>query len=198
MRYELHLLQFDMPVPAHTLPQGLLLAVPYADAPPDLVTYLRSTYPTFRNSTLRYIADTLYPAIYDGSQPYTNPFGRLSLTLGDTLLTCNMASVNRAYGSKVYDYIFSVPPGIHVQDLKYTFFNGETTAVNTAIAHDLQGWITRFVETGDPNAFWLPKFPKYGPRGLSMNLTEAGAFATEDRATRKRCSFWRQALTETL
>lgn len=123
--------------------------------------------------------------------------------ISDTLITCNVNSLTHAYTNRTYKYIFSIPPGVHSQDIKYTFWNGDTPLVNETIARDLQGWITRFAETGgDPNASWLPRFVRYGVDGNNdddggwvMDLSEGGVRARKDEeGMERRCAFWRQLL----
>jgi hypothetical protein len=83
--------------------------------------------PTADNATLSYILDTLYPAVYDGTYPYTTIFECVSLLTAEIPFTCNARYVDLACGNETYSYYFTVPPGLHGEDIAYTFFNGDVT-----------------------------------------------------------------------
>ena len=77
-------------------------------------------------------------------------------------------------------YQFEVPPALHGSDIEYTFWNGQpsnlwaTMAPLVApLAPVLQGYITNFAMTGNPNGMELPQFPTDG-----NNATEVGLSAT--------------------
>ena len=135
-------------------------------------------FPAAERSIVNYISSTLYPPIYDGSQPYTTPFARLDLLISEMMIACNSRYISTAKGNDTYNYMFSVPPGHHRGDIPYTFWDANSTindpVANVTTALEMQRYITAFAATGDPNAFQkktgLPTFPKYGSVANVMNF----------------------------
>jgi len=89
--------------------------------------------------------------------------------MGESGITCNTRFMAHAFGNETFNYEFSVPPAMHVQDVQFTFFGGpnEVTtnlglAIIPSVALWLQGYITSFVKTGNPNGGSRPGFPQYG------------------------------------
>jgi len=56
-----------------------------------------------------------------------NQVGRTKLVISEGLINCFSFGTNLAYNNQSRSYQFSVFPGIHAQDVGYTFFNGEAT-----------------------------------------------------------------------
>ncbi|KAI9673625.1 MAG: hypothetical protein M1817_002262 [Caeruleum heppii] len=162
----------------------------------DFETYVSTSFPLARPEDLTYLRDTLYPAVYDGSQPYTTPLERLTLAIAEGGINCNAYALARAYRFQTNNYLFSIPPAVHAQDLAYTFFNAATSppGVNASIANILQGYIAQFALSGNPNREGLPDFPKYGEGARVVNLTETGAGVVADPSSNPRCLWWQQGL----
>jgi carboxylesterase type B len=176
--------QFDPTISvisAHNSNEGFVFTDPAATNSSVLETYMQIYFPAADPSIITYISNTLYPPIYDGSQPYTTPFDRLDLLISEMMIACNSRYISTAKGNNTYNYMFSVPPGHHRGDIPYTFWdaNGTTNdpVANVTTALDMQRYITAFVATGDPNAFQketgLITFPKYGSEAsvVNFNLT---------------------------
>ena len=64
---------------AHNSDEGLQFTSPFLTTDAAVATNLKEVFPTANNETIAYILDTLYPAVYDGTYPYTSLFGRASL-----------------------------------------------------------------------------------------------------------------------
>ena len=162
--------------------------------------YLKSLIlPLARNdSALNYITQVLYPPIFDGSQGYTTQAERNNVTIADATLVCNTRFLSQAdFRHPTYAYVWSSPPAVHGADLPYTFYDfGPAPGVNTTVAETMQGYFTRFVETGQPNAPSLPLFEgargkrtvqELGSDGIGPVLDERGI-----RQLSERCRFWQE------
>ena len=163
-------------------------------------SYLKSLItPLANNATaLRYITQTLYPPIFNGSQGYTNQTERNNLTVA-AAFDCNARFMDQAtFLPPTYAYEFSVPPALHGTDVAYTFYDFDPAAapgvVNATVAAILQGYLTRFAETGQPNAPTLPFFHPARPGLTVQNLGNdfVGPMPDERgiRQLSERCRFW--------
>ena len=161
------------------------------------VSYLKSVItPLANNATaLRYITQTLYPPIFNGSQGYTSQTERNNLTVAAAFV-CNARFMDQApFIPTTYAYEFSVPPAVHGADVPYTFHDfAPVPGVNATVAAVLQGYLTRFAETGQPNAPTLPFFHPARPGLTVQNLGNdfVGPMADERgiRQLSERCRFW--------
>jgi hypothetical protein len=152
--------QFDRTISvisAHNPNEGFVFTDPAATNSSALETYMEIYFPAADPSVITYISNTLYPPIYDGSQPYTTPFDRLDLLISEMMIACNSRYISTAKGNNIYNYMFSVPPGHHKGDIPCIFWdaNGTTNdpVANVTTALDMERYITAFVAMGDPNAF---------------------------------------------
>lgn len=164
-------------------------------------SYLKSLItPLATNATaLHYITQVLYPPVLDGSQGYTNQTERNNLTISDAFV-CSARFLDQApFVPPTYAYEFSVPPALHGDDVAYTFYDFEpiVPGFNTTVAEILQGYITRFAETGQPNAPGLPFFHPAEPGIEVQNLGNDFVGPMEDERGIKqlgeRCRFWQDA-----
>ena len=118
------------------------------------------------------------------------------------MIACNSRYISTALGNKTYNYLFSVPPGHHRQDIPYTFFDANGTAndpvQNATLAADMQRYITAFAATGDPNAFQkttgLPTFPVYGSEAMALNFNLTEINTVVDPTKNPRCDWWQKGL----
>ena len=152
--------------------------------------------PLANNATaLNFITQELYPPIFDGSQGYTNQTERNNLTFSDAFV-CNARFMDQAsFVPGTYAYEFSVPPAIHGADVAYTFYDfGPVSGVNTTVAEIMQGYLTRFAETGQPNHPMLPFFGRARPGLTVQNLGSdfVGPMLDERgiKQLSERCRFW--------
>lgn len=185
--------------------QGLSFTPPYIQNATDIQAQLTSVIPSVKAypEVLSYITETLYPPIFDGSQAqgYTNNLDRASALIAELIFTCNTFYFDKAYGNKTYSYLFSVPPALHGFDVRYTFYNANTTSndvfsgvPNPAIALALQEYITNFAMTGTPNQPGVPHFDLYGKNATVQNLNVTGITQLRDPVANERCNWWQKAL----
>jgi cholinesterase len=190
-------------ITAHNSNEGVTFTSPFVTTEELLIEDLSAVMPTADNATLSYVLDTLHPAIYNGTYPYTTMFERISLLTAEISFTCNARYVDLAYGNETYSYYFKVPPGLHGEDVAYTFFNGDVTTsddglpVNATVATALQKYITNFAMSteGNPNGVGVPFFPKYQDNAtvLTLGLTGFGELQVDPTAN-ERCAWLQQGL----
>lgn len=160
----------------------------------DFDNWVQINFLSASSSIRQQIINQIYPPIYDGSLPYTNPQQRSDLAVNEYLIKCTTVSVAEAYENQTHNYIFGVPPAIHAQDLAYTYNpNDPTPGFLPAIAEALQTYLANFVLGGDPNGSGLPHWPIYGQNATAINFTASEITQTQSDAANSRCAFWNQA-----
>ncbi|KAI9742336.1 MAG: hypothetical protein M1818_003869 [Claussenomyces sp. TS43310] len=182
-------------ITGHTAADGLLFTDPFISTSSDYTTYLQSVFPNMNASTLAYINDTLYPALYDGSQAYTTPFGRTNATMGEVTILCNTLFLQDAYRGKSWASDYVVPPAVHASDLYPIFYPHQLpgVAVNATLATIMQTYFTTFAEKGNPNSAGVPYWPLAG-NGVVLNLGDDGVLPAGDIVPAARCAWWQKAL----
>ncbi|KAI9643680.1 hypothetical protein NHQ30_008302 [Ciborinia camelliae] len=187
----------------HNSNEGAFFTSPFFTTEADIVNDLTTTFPTVSNSTLDYITGTLYPPIYNGSYSYTTVWERAALLTAEVIFTCNARYINTAFLNETHSYYFTVPPGLHGEDIAYTFFNGDTTTsddglpVNATVAAALQRYIMNFARTGNPNGDGVPFFPEYQSNATTVVLGTTGFGSLQtDTTANNRCQWWQQVLYE--
>lgn len=180
----------------HNSNEGVFFTDPRVTDDAALADFIRGSFPSVRDSVLDLIIHTLYPAVYDGSQPYRNGLDRSILLISELIFTCNTNYLARAYGNNTYNYQFSVPPGLHGFDVPYTFYNGVSAdpTFNATVAMALQEYLTSFAKTGVPSGAEFPEFPVYGASSTELNLNVSGIKAMLDPTDNPRCLYWQKAL----
>ncbi|CZR65500.1 related to cholinesterase [Phialocephala subalpina] len=158
--------------------------------------------PGARKQDVKYITQTLYPPVYDGSFGYKTMAERIALWTSDLTVDCKAILANQAYNNS-YSYIFVGPPGYHTQDVAYTFYNnGEEidnfrVPVNATLAKVMQEYFINFATTGKPNANekGAPFFQPYGS-GTEMQILGLEGIETQvvDPKKIERCDWWQKAL----
>jgi carboxylesterase type B len=101
----------------HNVGEGLFFADPSVKSNSEFATWLDGVLPNMIPSAINHITNTLYPPIFDGSQGYSNQFERQGAVFADVVFLCNTVFTADAFNSKIHAYEFSVPPGLHTQDL---------------------------------------------------------------------------------
>lgn len=156
-----------------------------------------------------YIAYELYPAIYDGSQPYANWYERAVLIDSESAFICNNYYMLSATSSRSYGYNFNVAPGFHGQDVSYTFYSDYPPASSTNetiqnleevqyanIAETLQDWILTFAINGKPTttvpgSVNLPLYDSVGDIGSLIGvLGKSQVVVAPEPANNERCRWW--------
>ncbi|OAP56007.1 hypothetical protein AYL99_10159 [Fonsecaea erecta] len=182
---------------SHMLSEGPAFTPPFVQTDDQLEAMIISLNPETPAPAVEYIVKTLYPAIYNGSQPYKSPIERTILFVTESSFTCNTYFLNKAYGNKTYAYQFAVPPGFHGYDVQYTFYNGQPTNLTqdmiAPVAKTLQAYLTNFIMTGNPNGKGLPPFPMQG-NNASMNSISTTVARVQDDTSNPRCAWWEKSL----
>ncbi|KAK2009748.1 carboxylesterase [Colletotrichum eremochloae] len=177
--------------------EGFIFASPLIEDNEQYISsLLKPILPDAAEEIIEYIATELYPAVYDGTYPWTTPFERTSATFAESWLICNNYMLNRALAGNAFNYLFDVPPGHHGTDIAYTFFNNEASSngfpLNASIASTLQAYLTNFAKTGSPNGSGLPDILLYGAEATVLSLYNRTQVV--DSTARDRCDWWQTAL----
>lgn len=168
--------------------EGILFSDPTVESSAAYSTYIRNMIPGISNASASHIEEVLYPEVFDGSYGYTSQFERGLITFQELFFTCNSPMLSWGLQNRTYNYIFAVPPGVHAQDVPYTFYNGPETSVGgitpppttpaeIAVAGILQSWIATFVTRGTPRAGGVQSFEPYGS---TANVLALGVNATSN------------------
>jgi carboxylesterase type B len=163
----------------------------------DLAAFIKTTYIGATQSTVDYVLNTLYPAVYDGTYPWRSPLERTFNLVSDSSFVCNTNYLNKAFNNQTYAYEFQVPPAFHGFDVPYTFYNGQGTNLSTGliapVAEGMQAYITNFVQTGNPNGPGVPPFPIQGKNASMNGLNVTGFTPQIDPTVNVRCTWWQKA-----
>jgi carboxylesterase type B len=178
----------------HNSDEGLDFTSPFIQNETAFTDYVRSSAPDASEQALEYVTKTLYPPIFNGSYGYTDFVGRTNLFVSESSFTCNTRYLNLAFKNATYSYFYDIPPGLHGQDVAYTFFNGASTQ-SAPIAKAFQEYITSFVLYGTPNQEGVPYFPIYGRNASTQAITLSGVGSqVNDTVANFRCAWWQKAL----
>jgi cholinesterase len=198
--------QFDQSVKVmvgHNLNETFIFTSPFLNNDSALVDYVRTTMPGITDPTIFYIANSLYPPVYNGSYGYENEMTRASLIIAESTFTCNSRYLDLAFKNETYSYFFTVPPGFHGEDTSYVFFNGDTSTsdfglpVNATVATTFQQYLSGFVMSGNPNSGGRarPVFPLYGNDSTVLNVDlQADWKISKDSVANSRCDWWQRGL----
>jgi carboxylesterase type B len=185
----------------HNSDEGLLFTSPFVQNQTAYAANLEVIFPDASAKTINYIDTVLYPPVFDGTHGYTNQVERTALTISELIFTCNTRYLDLAFANQTYSYFFSVPPGIHGEDIAYTYFNGDTSTsddgspVNATVAKALQDYLTSFAMNGNPNEKGVPFFPMYGSGSTVVNISATNLGTTlKDTVAISRCDWWQKAL----
>lgn len=196
--------QFDKSVTVMTgynSDEGFLFTDPHVTSDAAFADLIYTSYPDIDASTTEYLTKTLYPAVFDGTQPYRTQYDRASLLSGESAIVCNTYYLHNAFGNNTFGYEFAVFPGIHGQDLNYTFYHGPNpTVTDPGVAMALQEYIVNFAVDGRPGkaggaSSMFPDFPLYGSEAQILSFVNGSdIYVTTDRAANARCAWWQKAL----
>jgi len=147
-----------------------------------------------------HIIKTLYPARYDGSNGYKTVKERLGLLISEAFIGCNafgLASA-AAHGNGSFGYVFAVSPGLHGQDIAYSFFTPgkESPHVeNVTVAMEIQRYLTRFAIMGNvKGADGDSPIPDYKQGEMILNISSEGSSLVRDDMMNMRCQWWQKNL----
>ncbi|PTB63148.1 alpha/beta-hydrolase [Trichoderma citrinoviride] len=161
---------------SHTSYEGALFTDPRTIGNDTaLVQRLRVINPLITDKDACYVLDTLYPPVYDGSQPYTTDLDRKILMANEMYFATAhqpllQSTISR--GTEVYAWQFSVFPAIHASDIPYTFYDGPAAGVDPHVASIMQHAIAGFAKNGVPDAgpLGLASWPEYGKEATTVDL----------------------------
>ncbi|KAF2470305.1 alpha/beta-hydrolase [Lindgomyces ingoldianus] len=185
----------------HNTNEGTYFTPPYIKSTADIVAQLHNSFPYIPDSSVDYITNTLYPAVYNGTYPYTTPYTRASFLTSEAVFTCNTYYLQPAFLNQSYSYLFAVPPAFHGLDVAYTYYTGGAVSainpfdvMNRTVALALQDFITSFAINGKPQAEGVRSFEMYGPDAKVLELNVTGVEEVVDSNFNERCRWWQKAL----
>lgn len=189
----------------HNADEGLLFAPPVT-SDEAFVAFVRDVaFPSAAPDVVDYITRTLYPPV-GNSTLYKSDIERAALLSSEAFFTCNDFALNRASENDSYRYLFAVPPGLHGQDVGYTYYDPAARSnesddsilyrlfgpVNETLALVLQDYITSFAASGVPESAvdGLEAFGVYGRNASVVRLDKGGIEEVRDPAANERCRWW--------
>lgn len=182
----------------HNTNEAPVFTPPFVKDDKSVAAFISEATPGAQQEAVDYVIKTLYPAVYDGTYPYTSPIYRTFLIWSESIFTCNTHYLAKAYGNKTYNYQFEVFPAFHASDVPYTFYNGQGTNLSQFLvaptAEALQGYITNFAKTGNPNGPGLPVFPMQNSNATEQGLNATYVQTQRDPTSNYRCDWWQKAL----
>lgn len=199
----------------HNADEGLTFTNPRVTNDTSFRQSLVQGFPTIQASIADYVENVLYPPTMQGIRGlsgYLDQTGRSDLLISEStftyvtwktriafgancLIRCNTFYLDKAFNNQTFAYQFSVPPGLHGQDVDYTFFNGPIDSVSSdAIAVALQEYITSFAINGKPSGPSLPKFPIYSNATDIIKLDATNITVVMDPVANQRCNWWQKVL----
>ncbi|KAJ6261206.1 Acetylcholinesterase [Drechslerella dactyloides] len=200
----------DSVMVGHTSNEGYIFTDPAATTDQDVYTTVSTTFSNATRSTIDKMLN-LYPTPGLFKKYLTN-FLRGADLVGQFIVTCNTRTIAQAYPGKTYNYQFSVVPGLHAEDILFTFwhpgiklgpieldFNLDfLTSKN--LATGWQSYLTSFVRSGNPNTYresgglpWTVNWDKsrVGDTVSALNMDLLGFSMIGDPDTDAgRCGFW--------
>lgn len=182
----------------HNAQEAPSFTPPYIETDADVKDWAKLNFPGISDAVADYIAETLYPAVYDGSQTYSSPLERAIRIVSDSAFVCNTNYINTGFKNQTWAYEFQVPPALHGQDISYTFYQGTGTNLSAAliapVADVFQGYITNFAKNGNPNGPGLPYFPMQGANATMQGINATYVQPQTDDTVNARCAWWQKAL----
>jgi len=187
----------------HTSDEGSIFTDPTITTNEGFNSLLNSNFP-FANLTTRDQLVSYYPPP-PVSGRYQTEFDRISNLIGEYAISCNTRYIAQAYAGMTYSYQYSIPPGLHGQDLALAFWRPELNASTLEpYATVYQSYLTSFVRSGNPNTYRLegttPKsieFPKttVGQYVKVLDIDLPGfSVITDEHVPKDRCAWWQSGV----
>ncbi|TQV99795.1 acetylcholinesterase [Cordyceps javanica] len=161
---------------------------------------IATTMPGMSASQLDELSNQIYPSLFDGSQGYIDQSSRQITINGDAYFYCNFLAVNEASNGAAHAYEFAVTPGVHTQDLAYTFDDPYSPPALAQARETLVSAITSFAVYGRPDLVVdgnKMHFPSWGANKQQVTIGDKGSAVTRSTVSEKRCAWWR-ALHESM
>ncbi|TVY45384.1 Carboxylesterase, partial [Lachnellula occidentalis] len=153
----------------HNSNESVTFVDPSISTDTEMFVSLEEQLPEASNATLTYILDILYPAAN-----YSTQFQRAVQIRSDVYFACTTRYLALAKGNDTYNYLFAITPGYHADDTQYTFYDGDSSTldsgypVDVPMAYALQDSIIGFTQVADPNK---------APVGLNSSFSLYGSDA---------------------
>lgn len=179
----------------HNSHEGKLFVDPTIKTDAALNAYLSKKALSFLSAGLAdHVINVLYPPVYDGSQPYTSVQERLALLIEEAFISCNAHILAEHTQAQSYGYIFDVPRGLHGEDIAYSFYTPGLPAPfveDKTVATEMQGYLTRFAKTGNPNSeSGGVSVPEYDAGEMVLDIKKGGFELVKDDMANQRCIWW--------
>ncbi len=174
--------------------EGVRLAPANITNDADFTQYAGLLLNSANTSVLQHVTDILYPPVFNDSMPYTTQQTRADLFWTELVSICNPRYLHQAVKGPGYAIEYSVVPALHLADTPSIFWNGPGSdpTVNETVAELMQGYITKFVTTGNPNSKGKPVIDVYdGKHVLDMGDVRVGV--ARDVTDNPRCEYWHSA-----
>ncbi|RGP80577.1 carboxylesterase family [Fusarium longipes] len=187
--------QFDQSVKvmtAHTSFEGALFFDVKNMDDKYFISWMQHSVPGLSASEHEYLSNELYPPIFDGSVGYTDQASRQMAFWGEAVIDCNMVGISKVVKGEGYAYRFNVTPGLHTQDLKYTFNDPQSPAFKPIAQDILQTALTSFTVAGIPKVKGedLMDFPSWGDEGNVVSINGESFELTLNAVNETRCAWW--------
>ncbi|RAH47257.1 alpha/beta-hydrolase, partial [Aspergillus brunneoviolaceus CBS 621.78] len=181
----------------HTSNEGLIFTPPAGVNSSAYSTILSDFLPNLVPEVAEDIAQTLYPPTFNtpaASLGYSDAVGRLALTISDAFFRCKNLYLSTALET-VYGYSFAVAPGLHSEDLYFTFYdptNPDSSVVDADVALTMQDYIASFVQQGQPSSSTANAtvWNSYWPQGQVSNIQAGNILSVPDPVDMDRCQVW--------
>lgn len=166
----------------------------------QIMDYLKINLPEATQQIRDLILTDIYPSVdaVPGKLPYTNNQERLQLLRKEQTLSCPSYHLAKAFKGRTHNYIFSIPPAIHAQDLAYTYYpTNPTIGFIPERAIELQKYLVEFILHGNtPAPVGLQPWPFFGSteQARALNVTAEGILRTVSDQANPRCEWWNKAL----
>ncbi|KAK3385245.1 Alpha/Beta hydrolase protein [Podospora didyma] len=190
--------QFDQSInvlSAHNNFEGAFFFDPLVDTEDKFAPWIDQSITGLSSRAVNQLVTEIYPpttpAEASPSLGYVDIFSRQMSLWSDALINCNVDLLGETTKGNMYSYVFSVPPGFHIQDTKYSFNDPTTPATYPAVQDLMQRAIVSFVQTGVPVLEDGAVFPKWGNERAVLNITATGAYESASGINATRCEFWR-------
>lgn len=187
----------------HNSNEGLLFTDASVNDQAAFVNNIQNFAPRASPEQVQTIATVLYPEDFSGARGYKTQTERLAIAMREGVVESFSFALKTALGqnNQTFSYVFGQFPGIHAQDLSYTFFDGEPvdafgSPIVPSLAKIVQSAVIQFTLTGDPNVAGgpLPPLPLYGPTGTSLFFNSTVVANIADTDASDRSLFWQEGL----
>ncbi|KXX81416.1 Cholinesterase [Madurella mycetomatis] len=175
----------------HNTFEGGFFFDPMVKTEGDFEQWLRWSVTGLGDKEVRELMEVVYPPVFDGSYGYTGQGSRQMALWGEGILDCNFVWTGEAMGGEVFAYEFG-SPGLHTQDLKYTFNDPANPAFHKNMQDILQIAIASFVVNGKPvlKGGGAPTWPRWGMEQKLVTINETVAAVGRSSVNETRCRWW--------